>query len=205
MKIVSHGLNTFGEAGKYTSATAEYTGLVSYSYLKRGGNAVTANALKITRPVTSAISRQFVFVKDGAGKVFGKTTSGLKAFGRAGKYTSATAEYTGLVSYSYLKRGGSAVAKITRPVTSAISRPFVFVKDGAGKVFGKMAPDAKVLRRLEEKILQIEDRLSLIEKHGVVTAARPIPPEKEARLDAGRREILRAIVEENIQLRRGRK
>ena len=201
MKVVSHGLNTFGEARKYGCATAEYTGLVSYSYLKSGGNVV----VKITGPVTSAISESVVLVKDGAGKILGKTTSGLKAFVRAGKYGCATAEYTGLVSYSYVKRGGSAVAKITRPVTSAISTPFGLIKDGAGKVLGKMAPDAEVLRRLEEKILQIDDRLSLIEKHGVVTAARPIPPEQEARLDAGRREILRAIVEENIRLRRGGK
>ncbi|NVM22903.1 MAG: hypothetical protein HWN68_14110 [Desulfobacterales bacterium] len=201
MKIVSHRLTTFSEAGKYTCATAEYTGLVSYSCVKRGGNTV----IRISRPVTSAISRPFVFVKDGAGKVFDKTTSGLRAVGRAGKYGCATAEYTGVVSYSYVKRGGNAVARATMHVASAISRPFVFVRDGAGKVFGKRTTDAEVVRRLEQKILQIDERLSLMEKRGVVSAVRPILPEKEGRLDAGRKDVLRAIVEENIQLRRGRK
>jgi hypothetical protein len=199
MKIVSHGLNTFGEAGKYGCATAEYTSLVSYSYLKRGGNVV----VKITSPVTSAISGSVVLVKDGAGKVLGKTTSGLKAFNEAGKYSCATVEYAGLVSYSCLKRGGSAVAKITSPVTSAVSRPFAYIRYRASKVLGKVALDPEVLKGLEEKIREIERRLASIEKHGLVTAARPIPLEKETRLDSEKRNILRAIVEENILLRGG--
>jgi hypothetical protein len=195
MKMVSHGLNTFGEAGKYGCATAEYTGLVSYSYLKRGGNVV----VKITSPVTSAISGSVVSVKDGAGKVLGKTTSGLKAFNEAGKYGCATAEYTGLVSYSYLKRGGSAVAKITSPVTSVVSRPFAYIRDRASKVLGKVAFDPEVLKGLEEKVMQIEKRLASLEKRGVALAERPVSRKK--RLDEGQREFLQMIVRENLLLR----
>ena len=195
MKMVSHGLNTFGEARKYGRATAEYTGMVSYSYLKRGGNVV----VKITSPVTSAISGSVVSVKDGAGKVLGKTTSGLKAFNRAGKYGSATAEYTGMVSYSYLKRGGRAVAKITSPVTSAVSRPFAYIRDRASKVLGKVAFDPEVLKGLEEKIMQIEKRLASLEIRGVALVERPVSRKK--RLDEGKREVLQMIVQENILLR----
>jgi hypothetical protein len=195
MKMVSHGLNTFGGAGKYSYATAEYAGMVSYSYLKRGGNVV----VKITRPVTSAISGSVVSVKEGAGKVLGKTTSGLKVFGRAGKYGSATAEYTGMVSYSYLKRGGNAVAKITRPVTSTISRPFAYIRDRASKVLGKVAFDPEVLKGLEEKIMQIEKRLASLEKHGVVAAEGLVSRKKK--LDEGKREVLQMIVQENLLLR----
>jgi len=132
MKIVSHGLNTLNEAGKYTCATAEYACMVSYSYVKKGGNALMGNVLKITSPVASTISRPFVFIKKGASKAFGKTTH-----------------------------------------------------------------DVEALKRFEEKILQIEDRLSLIEKHGVVHAAKPISPGKEIRLDPEKRKLLHAIVEEN--------
>ncbi|HUV49776.1 MAG TPA: hypothetical protein VMW78_01975 [Anaerolineae bacterium] len=201
MKIVSHGLNTLNEAGKYTCATAEYAGMFSYSCFKKGGDAVKVNLLKITRPVASTMSRPFVFIKEGTSRVVDKTARGLNTLNEAGKYTCATAEYAGMVSCSCMKRGGNAVwgnvLKITRPVTSTISRPFVFIKKGASKIFYKTSHDVEALKRLEDKISQIEGRLSSIEKHGVVHSARSISQVKETKLDTGKKKLLHAIVEEN--------
>lgn len=124
---------------------------------------------------------------------------GLNKFGEAGKYGCATAEYTGLVSYSYLKRGGNVVAKITSPVTSVVFRPFAYIRDRTSKVLGRVALDPEVLRGLEEKIMRIEERLALIEKRGVGPAERRVSRKKK--LDEGKREVLQMIVQENLLLR----
>ncbi len=195
MRLMSQGAGGFSEAGKYGCATVEYAGMVSFSYLKRSGSALAAGA--------STISRSLASIKEGAGKFVDKTGHGLKSVNEAGKYGCATVEYAGMASFSYLRRGGNAVSanvlKVTRPVTSTISRPFVFVKDKAGKVLGRTIYDPEPLRKLEAKVLEIEKRLASIEQHGVVPGVKAVGPKKE--IDTGRREVLQMIVRDNLLVR----
>lgn len=66
MKVVSHGLEVIHEAGKYTCAGVEYTGLVSYGILKMGGRLVTWSFLKVATPVVRGIAVPFVTLRNAA-------------------------------------------------------------------------------------------------------------------------------------------
>jgi hypothetical protein len=129
---------------------------------------------------------------------------GWNTFNETGKYTCATVEYASLVSYSMLKRGGMVVMAgiqiITSPVTAAVRRPFVFVKNGASRVFSNKEYEEK-LKGLEEKLRVMEERLAEIEKHGVVPASRAAASKKEKRLSEDKRLVLHGILEDTKSLR----
>jgi hypothetical protein len=131
-------------------------------------------------------------------------SAGWNTFSETGKYTYATVEYAGLVSYSMLKNGGMVVKvnlrKITMPVTAAIYWPFANIKDKAGVIFRSKKHEEKI-RGLEEKLMEIERRLAFIERHGVVSALEGVPGKREKRLDEERRGVLQAILEANKLLR----
>lgn len=129
-------------------------------------------------------------------------SAGWNTFNETGKYTCATVEYAGLISYSMIKRGGMVVKvslrKITVPVTAAICWPFAVVEDKAGVIFRSKEHGEKI-KSLEEKFMEIEKRLAFIEEHGVVPGLEP--GKKEIRLDEDRRIVLQAILEANKLLR----
>jgi len=78
MKVLSVGWNTFNETGKYTYATVEYAGLVSYSMLKSGGMVVKVNLGRITTPVKAAIHWPFAVIKDKTSAIFRSKEHGEK-------------------------------------------------------------------------------------------------------------------------------
>ena len=78
MKVLSAGWNTFHETGKYTCATVEYAGLVSYSMLKRSGIRVFGGVLKITSPVAATVSWPYGFIRDKTGSIFSNRAHGEK-------------------------------------------------------------------------------------------------------------------------------
>lgn len=49
--VLSSGANFINETGKYTYATVEYTGLVTCSFARKGGNAIMRPFVKIARPL----------------------------------------------------------------------------------------------------------------------------------------------------------
>lgn len=78
MKIISGGIGVFNEAGNYTLATVEYSGLVSCSIVKRSCTASKRMFLRIAKPTAWALSRPFVVVKGKTAKIFTRKVSSKK-------------------------------------------------------------------------------------------------------------------------------
>ena len=131
-------------------------------------------------------------------------SAGWNAFNETGKYTYATVEYAGLVSYSVLKSGGTVVndgiQKIISPVASAMCWPFAVIKDKTSVIFRSREHGEKI-KSVEEKLMEIEKRLAFIERHGVVPGLERVPGKREKRLDEERRSVLQAMLEANKLLR----
>ena len=131
-------------------------------------------------------------------------SAGLNTFHETGKYTCATVEYAGLLSYSLVKNGGICVAggvrKITAPVAMAICWPYDFIKDKTSSVF-KRGPTEN-LKGLIERLAQIEERLAQIEKFGALPdSGKAAVMRKKKELNEGKRMVLKGILEETKSLR----
>ena len=128
---------------------------------------------------------------------------GWNTFQETGKYTCATAEYFSLFSYSLLKRSGSlvttGVCRITSPVAAVIKRPFALVKKKSSISFRKKKHGEKI-ESLERKLLDIEERLAQIEKHGVIPDAGAGYRKRVKALTEDRRLVLKEILEETKSL-----
>ena len=132
-------------------------------------------------------------------------TMGRNAFNETGKYTYATVEYAGLLSFSMLRRGGGVVTcgvrKVTRPTAAAICRPYDFIKDKTGSVFSNKKHRENI-KSLTEKLARIEERLVKIEKYGVVPgSAGAEVARKRKGLSDDKRFVLKGILEETKALR----
>ena len=132
-------------------------------------------------------------------------TMGRNAFNETGRYTYATIEYAGLLSFSMLKKGSTVVTdgvrKVTRPTAAAICWPYDFVKDRTVSVFSKKRHRENI-KSLTEKLAQIEVRLAKIEKYGVAAppgGADAARKQKELRED--KRFVLKGILEETKALK----
>ena len=129
-------------------------------------------------------------------------STGWNTFHETGKYTCATVEYAGLFSYSIVKRGGSLATsgawRVTRPVAKVVTRPFGFVWDKTSGIFTSNKEKEKI-RVLEEKLMDLEQRLDALEKDGVVLAAAASQVRKE--LDEDKRLVLQQILQETKSIR----
>jgi len=119
---------------------------------------------------------------------------GFNTFNETGKYTLATVEYTGLFSYSILKRGGRAANAGIRTVT----RPFGFIKARTYGIFRNKAHE-EMIRELTEKLAQVEGRLAEIEKYGVATAR--AAPRRQKAVSDDKKFFLKGILEETKSLK----
>ena len=132
-------------------------------------------------------------------------SAGWNVFNETGKYTYATVEYAGLVSYSVLKSGGTVVndgiQKIISPVASAIYWPFAVVKDKAGVIFRSEEQQEKI-KSLEEKLAEVEERLAKIEKYGLIPVSEAVAMKKGRKLAEDKRLVLKEILEETISLKK---
>ncbi|QWR78098.1 hypothetical protein [Candidatus Magnetomonas plexicatena] len=134
-------------------------------------------------------------------------------------YTYASMEYSVLVVYSYVVRGGKAVgepiAKIVVPIkgiagpVSSIIRP---VKDLTGKASKEIKEILlyieKLIKRrserlssIEQRLEAIEKRLAYIEKHGITLAKSGKSAEPKKRIADSKKSFLKSIVMENVELR----
>jgi hypothetical protein len=185
MKVMTNRLKAIAVTGKYTSATVEYSGLVAYSLVDRGGT----TAMQILA---------------------------------AGKYIPGTIEYAGRVVCSAADRGGAATkkclvkvfqpvgaaakrplafvkGKVLQPVGATVARPFVFVKDKAKNIFPVQVRYDEDIKNISEKIMTIEDRLTYIEKHGVVMKGEAAEGKKKVSREQTM--LLKMILAENKLLR----
>ncbi len=120
--------------------------------------------------------------------------------------TRAAIDYTGLVTWSILSRGSCAIKdeilKIGGRVGPNAAEPFIAVKNMIRKGFGKQkGPVYEEMKRIEERISVLEERLIFLEKHGVRIAETPDYQKKQKELDEERRGLLSLIVKENKELR----
>lgn len=135
-------------------------------------------------------------------------SAGWNTFNETGKYTHATVEYAGLVSYSVLKSGGRVVndgiQKIISPVASAICRPFAVIKDKTSVIFRSQEQQEKI-KSLEEKLAEVEERLAKIEKYGLIPVSEAVAMKKGRKLAEDKRLVLKEILEETISLKKASK
>ena len=129
---------------------------------------------------------------------------GLGAMVEAGKYTCATFEYTGLVSYSALKSGYRVVAhsfrRATTPVARVIASPFERMRKGTVKVSARKNYLDEKFESVEEKLAHIEAKLAVIENRGVVLRGDSAPAAPPRQVDRGRQALLRQVVDANKSL-----
>ena len=132
-------------------------------------------------------------------------SAGWNAFNETGKYTYATVEYAGLVSYSVLKSGGTVVndgiQKIIPPVASAIYWPFAVIKDKTSVIFRSKKHEEKI-KSLTEKLAEVEERLAKIEKYGLIPISEAVAVKKGRKLAEDKRLVLKEILEETISLKK---
>ncbi len=123
-------------------------------------------------------------------------SSSVNFINETGKYTCATVEYAGLVTFSLARKGGNA-----------IMRPFVKIVRPLGKInFRKLLPETKIVttdiaevRNLEEKVSLLEKRLAILERRGVSMPAMAASVKKA--VDKKKLGLFREIVNDNKLLR----
>ena len=118
----------------------------------------------------------------------------------------AVLDYSGLLAWSILSRSGCAITKNTSKMGKRIGRnvadPFIAVNKKFRKGSDREdAPDNEAIRRIEERIAIIEEKLADLEKHGLRIAETGKYQTKHKDLDEERRGLLALIVEENKELK----
>lgn len=138
-------------------------------------------------------------------------------------YSQASLEYSGLVLYSYIKRGGTTLLdpldKVASPVVGKVSgivgrtvqgvlsgMKKIFVRGGSAKMAERLDAIDKRLTVIEGALAamdSIEKRLAYLEKHGIIATNEGGLQVKGKKLTDDRLMLLRRIVKENIDLVEG--
>ncbi|MEE8399641.1 MAG: hypothetical protein V3S89_11595 [Desulfobacterales bacterium] len=116
MSVVSSSLNAFNETGRYAYATVEYTGLVSYNMVKRGGIFAYTGVRKVTDPVAATVVRPFVFVKDKTGILFGMKAREERIKELEGKLVSMEQRLASIEKHGIVPAGDASVTKKKKKV-----------------------------------------------------------------------------------------
>ncbi|WP_173080307.1 hypothetical protein [Fundidesulfovibrio magnetotacticus] len=180
---MTHCQDVDTDFGGYSRALAAYTGMKAGSYFVRSGR----------------------FVGRG-------TRESAAALAQAGKLMLASVEYGGMVSASLVKRGGQAtgdcVCRLFTPVANAATAPFRAIHNTVGRMFSSesKAQDSKTLHEIVERLSRIEERLGRIEEQGVRAVVAPVraeaPKPETKKLSKDRQAFLRALVNENLAIRK---
>ena len=130
---------------------------------------------------------------------------GSDTLGAAVRGARAAIDYTGLVTWSILSRGSCAikdeVLRIGGRLGPNAAEPFIAAKKKIRQGFRGKGHVSGEIKRIEERISMLEERLVFLEKHGVKIAETPDYQKKKKALDEERRGLLSLIVEENKELR----
>jgi len=132
-------------------------------------------------------------------------SAGWNTFHETGKYTCATFEYAGLLSYSMLKRSGNmvfvGVRKVTSPIAVTVCWPYQFIRDKTSSVFNSKE-HAEKIDGLTQQLAEIEKRLARIEKNGVVRVSELSAVQKrKKKLREDKKFVLKGILEETRALK----
>ena len=133
-------------------------------------------------------------------------TTGWNTFHETGKYTCATVEYMGLFSYSVVKRGGllvtGSVRTVARPVAKVVTWPFEFACGKTTGIFTSKKQKEKI-RGLEEKLMDLDQRLTSLEKYGLAPVPEDPLAKKEKDLPEDKRFVLQQILQNTKSIREG--
>ena len=142
-------------------------------------------------------------------------TSGAEIMVETAKYACATTEYTGLVSLSYIRRGGSTLydplAKGLAPVCDLTAKAYDRTADGIYRIYEKTAAGlGRLIKALpfgssrisavEERLHKIEEWIAEIKEQGIIMPGtdshgrlKKLTEEKEA--------LLKNILLDNLELK----
>ncbi|MBF0317289.1 MAG: hypothetical protein HQL04_03870 [Nitrospirae bacterium] len=169
--IMSSGINVLNETWLYSVASVEYSGLVSYSYLKRG--------VDLAGP-------SWDYVADGSVKYVAEPV--VKSF----KYVADPV----VRSWDYV---ATPIAQSVKYVIAPVNYVDQWFKK-IGPLFKcKNAELDERLKAIEQRMQRIEERLANIERHGVVVADDITVIKKE--VDEYKKALLRGVLQDNIMLR----
>ncbi len=133
-------------------------------------------------------------------------------------YSYASLEYTGLVLFSYIRRGGMIVLdpleRIALPVWSKVRT--MFGRKVKGLSDGEMAKIGERLDVIDKRLLhlegslatkeildRIEKRLAYLEKHGILATKEGGLQVKGKKLTEDKLLLLKTIVRENVDILEG--
>ncbi|MBF0465217.1 MAG: hypothetical protein HQK94_09070 [Nitrospirae bacterium] len=131
------------------------------------------------------------------------------------EYSAASMEYSGLVIYSFIKRGGvlflQPVVKVTLPLWEKAGNLNGIVYRKALEGLKKSLKSVKSLKKfftiegeklesIEQRLIDMEGRLAYLERHGVMATKEGLQV-KGKKLTDEKMMFLRTIVSENIELR----
>lgn len=184
MNIIADGIEVAHEAGKYTRATMEYSGLVSYSIVKKSYTASKRvfEAGKYTRAAVEY--------------------SGLVSYSVVKKGCTASKSM-------FLKVAGPTAWAVSRPFvvvkgrTVKVFRKITPKKEALRDLEERLTKIENLgpLGDLEGKLMKIEDRLAYIEKHGVTSISKPAIPKKDKKISEDKRFVLQEILQATRALR----
>ena len=141
--------------------------------------------------------------------------SGANVLNETLKYSCATAEYSGLVSLSYIRRGSGFVydplSKAVDPVRDLAVSAYKKTADSISLTYDKAANGLdrlvkaiplpwKRMSNIEERLLKIEEWMAHIEKHGLVMPGMDVTGLKK-KLSEEKEMLLKNILLENIELK----
>ncbi|MES0338336.1 MAG: hypothetical protein SFH39_18480 [Candidatus Magnetobacterium sp. LHC-1] len=180
--IMSSGVDVLNETLLYSVASVEYSGLVSYSYLRRGAdlagpswNYVAEGSVKY---VATPVAQSFKYVANPVVQSF--------------KYVADPV----VRSWNYV---ATPVAESVKYVVAPVSYVGQWFKKLGPLFTCKSAERDKKLTAIEDRLQKIEERLANIEKHGVVVASDITVIKKE--VDEYKKALLRGVLQDNIMLR----
>ncbi|MBF0343195.1 MAG: hypothetical protein HQL06_03100 [Nitrospirae bacterium] len=138
-------------------------------------------------------------------------SSGKEVLNETWLYSVASVQYTGLLSYSYMRRGMDLIAPSLGYVTAPIGQSLKYVATPVGyvgqwlKKFRTFFKNIDVERDkkmevIEERVRRIEERLANIEKHGIVVSNDTMTIIKKE-VDEYKKALLRGVLQDNIMLR----
>lgn len=129
---------------------------------------------------------------------------GLEIIQETGKYTCATVEYTGLFSYSLLRRGGQVISdsfwRVGTPAAQGLAWPFTEMANMTFRRWGRRAYLDEKFKSVEDKLVQIAEKLTAMEKRGAVFRETGVPKATPRLVDLDKQAFLRQIVEANKAL-----
>ncbi len=178
MNIIADGIEVAHEAGKYTRATMEYSGLVSFSIVKKSYT-TSKRVLEAGKYTRAAVEYSGLVSYSVVKK---SCTASKRMFLRVARPTAWA------VSRPFVVVKGQT-AKVFRKLTPG-KKALRDLEDRLIKI-----ENLGELGDLEGKLVKIEDRLAYLEKHGVTRLSQTAIPQKDKKLSEDKRFVLKEILQ----------